>query len=452
MAQAIERKEPANLDAEMNALGCGFISKTALTKICDDLTADMFYDEKNAIIFTAMKSLHSNNENIDTTILVNEIEKNGSINKVGGLAYISEVIDSVVSASNVESYIKIVRDKALRRKLITACESIEKNARDEINDTNELIDGAEKDIFQITKQKKSGEFKTVGNVLKAARENLEFLSKQNTDVTGLPTGFVDYDKLTAGLQANQLVIIAARPGMGKTAFALNVAANAAIQSGKAVAIFNLEMSAEQLIMRMISSRGAIEGGKLATGKLNQEDWKKVNEAMSELDGLPLFFEDTPGVTIGELTTKCRRLAEKENLGLIIIDYLQLISGGSGYGNNRVQEISDVSRKLKMLALELGIPIIALAQLSRQVEAREDKRPMMSDLRESGQIEQDADIIGFLYREDYYTKQATDTGISKSEFIIAKNRNGSTKTIPLTFERIYSNFCNYVDAGNQTPED
>lgn len=452
MAQAIERKEPANLDAEMNALGCGFISKTALTKLCDDLTADMFYDEKNSIIFTAMKSLHSNNENIDTTILVNEIEKNGSINKVGGLAYISEVIDSVVSASNVESYIKIIRDKALRRKLISACEEIEKVARDEINDTNEIIDSAEKDIFQITKQKKSGEFKTVGNVLKSARENLEFLSKQNSDVTGLPTGFVDYDKLTAGLQANQLVIIAARPGMGKTAFALNVAANAAIQSGKAVAIFNLEMSAEQLIMRMISSRGAIEGGKLATGKLNQEDWKKVNEAMSELDGLPLFFEDTPGVTIGELTTKCRRLAEKENLGLIIIDYLQLISGGSGYGNNRVQEISDVSRKLKMLALELGIPIIALAQLSRQVEAREDKRPMMSDLRESGQIEQDADIIGFLYRDDYYNKQATDTGISKSEFIIAKNRNGSTKTIPLTFERIYSNFCNYIDAGNQTPED
>lgn len=436
----------------MNALGCGFISKTALTKLCDDLTADMFYDEKNSIIFTAMKSLHSNNENIDTTILVNEIEKNGSINKVGGLAYISEVIDSVVSASNVESYIKIIRDKALRRKLISACEKIEKVARDEINDTNEIIDSAEKDIFQITKQKKSGEFKTVGNVLKSARENLEFLSKQNSDVTGLPTGFVDYDKLTAGLQANQLVIIAARPGMGKTAFALNVAANAAIQSGKAVAIFNLEMSAEQLIMRMISSRGAIEGGKLATGKLNQEDWKKVNEAMSELDGLPLFFEDTPGVTIGELTTKCRRLAEKENLGLIIIDYLQLISGGSGYGNNRVQEISDVSRKLKMLALELGIPIIALAQLSRQVEAREDKRPMMSDLRESGQIEQDADIIGFLYRDDYYNKQATDTGISKSEFIIAKNRNGSTKTIPLTFERIYSNFCNYIDAGNQTPED
>ena len=309
MAQAIERKEPANLDAEMNALGCGFISKTALTKLCDDLTADMFYDEKNAIIFTAMKSLHNNN-------------KNGSINKVGGLAYISEVIDSVVSASNVESYIKIVRDKALRRKLISACEEIEKVARDEINDTNEIIDSAEKDIFQITKQKKSGEFKTVGNVLKSARENLEFLSKQNSDVTGLPTGFVDYDKLTAGLQPNQLVIIAARPGMGKTAFALNVAANAAIQSGKAVAIFNLEMSAEQLIMRMISSRGAIEGGKLATGKLNQEDWKKVNEAMSELDGLTLFFEDTPGVTIGELTTKCRRLAEKENLGLIIIDYLQ----------------------------------------------------------------------------------------------------------------------------------
>ena len=452
MAQAVERKEPANLEAEMNALGCGFISKTALTKLCDDLTADMFYDEKNALIFTAMKSLHNNNENIDTTILVNEIEKNGSINKVGGLAYLSEVIDSVVSASNVDSYIKIVRDKALRRNLINACESIEKKARDEINGTDEIIDSAEKDIFQITKQKKSGEFKTVGNVLKSARQNLEFLSKQGSDITGLPTGFVDFDKLTAGLHPNQLIVIAARPGMGKTAFALNVAANAAIQSGKAVAIFNLEMSAEQLIMRMIASRGAVEGTKLMTGKLNQEDWKKVNEAMSELDGLPLFFEDTPGVTIGELTTKCRRLAEKENLGLIIIDYLQLISGGSGYGNNRVQEISDVSRKLKMLAMELGVPIIALAQLSRQVEGREDKRPMMSDLRESGQIEQDADIIGFLYREDYYTKQATDTGISKSEFIIGKNRNGGTKTIFLTFERMYSNFCNYIDAGTQTPED
>ena len=454
MAQVVERKEPANLEAEMNALGCGFLSKTALTKLCDDLTPDMFYDERNSLIFAAMKSLHNRNENIDTTILVNEIEKNGSINKIGGLAYLSEVIDSVVSASNVESYINIVRDKALRRKLINACESIERTARDEINDTNEMIDSAEKDIFQITKQKKSGEFKTVGGVLKSARENLEALSKQASDVTGLPTGFVDFDKLTAGLHPNQLIIIAARPGMGKTAFALNIAVNAAVQTGKSVAVFNLEMSAEQLMFRMISAQGAVDGHKLRTGKLDNDDWKRVNEAMSVLSDAPLYIEDTPGITIGELRAKCRRLAEKTDLGLIIIDYLQLLSGGPGYGNNRQQEVSDISRNLKTMAMELGVPVISLAQLSRSVEGREDKRPMLSDLRESGSIEQDADLVGFLYRDDYYRRKEgeAENPISLVELIVAKHRAGANGTILLQFEKNISEFRTSVQNPDNRPQE
>lgn len=436
--------EPNNLEAEMCVLGCAYMSASSLEKMCDELTNDMFYDKRNATIYTALSELKRRNEPVDSTILKNEIEKITPINSIGGVEYLTDVIDSVVSASNVDSYIKIVREKSLRRKLIDVCENIEKNAREEDNETNDLVESAEKELFAVTKARKSGEFRTSRDVLKTAISQLETLAKNNSDVTGIATGFYDFDKLTSGLHPNELIIIAARPAMGKTAFALNLAVNAAISSNKSVAIFNLEMGAEQLMFRMLSAASSVEGNKLKTGKLSHEDWKKINEATSELGDAPIFIEDTPGITIGEIRAKCRRLQSTGNLGLIVIDYLQLISGGPGYGNNRQQEVSDISRSLKTMAMELGVPVIALAQLSRNVEGRENKRPIMSDLRESGSIEQDADIVAFLYRDDYYTKQVDNPdGVSISELIIGKHRNGATGTIELLFEKNISNFRNYV---------
>lgn len=443
----IKRDEPKNLEAEMNVLGCAFLSSTALEKTCEELTSEMFYDKKNASIFNAMKDIHARKEPMDATILKNEIEKSTPINSIGGVEYLSEVIDSVVSASNVETYINIIKEKNLRRSLISVCEKIENTARDEASDTNLIIETAEKQIFLVTKARKGGEFKTSAQVVVSAKQQLEDLSKNNQDVTGIATGFYDFDKMTSGLHPSELIIIAARPAMGKTAFALNIAINAAITSGKNVAIFNLEMSAEQLMMRMISAQGAVDGNKLKTGKLNHDDWKKVNEAMSELADAPIYMEDTPGITIGEIRAKCRRLASMgKGLGLVVIDYLQLISGGPGYGNNRQLEVSDISRSLKTMAIELGVPVVALSQLSRNVEGRENKRPIMSDLRESGSIEQDADIVAFLYRDDYYNKSAgvvEENNISISELIVGKHRSGATGTIELLFEKNISNFRNYI---------
>ena len=442
----IKRDEPKNLEAEINVLGCAYLSSYALEKVCEELTSDMFYDSKNATVFDAMKEIHKRKEPMDAIILKNEIEKTTPINSIGGVEFLSEVIDSVVSASNVDTYINIIREKVLRRKLIKVCESIENSARDEINDANELIDKAEKEVFAVTKARKSGEFKSSEQVVKSTKEQLEALAKNNQEITGIATGFYDFDKVTAGLHPRELIIVAARPGMGKTAFALNVATNAAISSGKNVAIFNLEMGAEQLMMRMISAQGAVDGSKLRTGRLNHEDWKKVNEAMSELADAPIFIEDTPGITMGEIRAKCRRLTSVgKGLGLIVIDYLQLISNGPGYGSNRQQEVSDISRSLKTMAMELEVPVIALAQLSRNVEGRENKRPIMSDLRESGSIEQDADIVAFLYRDDYYKNKAADeeNPISVSELIIGKHRSGALGKIDLLFEKNLSNFRNYV---------
>lgn len=450
----MNNQEPRNLEAEMNVLGCAYLSQSALDKVCDDLTVDMFYDKKNQVIFSAMKELRKRNDNIDSTILKNEIEKTTPINSVGGVEYLSEVIDSVLSSSNVETYIDIVKEKYLRRKLIDTCNKIIKNSIDENNSQSDLIDAAEKEIFQVAKQRKSGEFKTSEMVVQSAKKQLEEMAKNGKDITGIPTGFIDFDKMTSGLHANELIILAARPGMGKTAFALNIAVNAAIQSGKSVALFNLEMSAEQLMFRMISAEGAVDGHKLRTGKLNNDDWKKVNEAMTVLSEAPIFIEDTPGITIGELRAKCRRLAEKSDLGLIIIDYLQLLSGGPGYGSNRQQEVSDISRNLKTMAMELGVPVIALAQLSRSVEGREDKRPMLSDLRESGSIEQDADLVGFLYRDDYYKRKEgeAENPISLVELIVAKHRAGANGTILLQFEKNISEFRTSVQNPDNRPQD
>ncbi len=440
-----ERKMPQNLDAEMNAIGCAFLTRYALDKVCEELEPDMFYSEANRRIFEAINSLHQNKIPLDSATVKNEIEKKGNINSIGGIEYLSDVIDSVVSAANVDYYIDIVRDKALRRKLIDTTNSITNNAYNEEEDTNDLIDDAEKKIFSVTKARKAGEFKTIGEVIRSTQNELERLAKNGADITGVPSGFYDLDKLTSGFHERELIIIAARPAMGKTAFGLNLAVNAAKSTNKAVAIFNMEMSAEQLAMRMISAAGGIEQGKLRTGRLEHNDWKKVNEAMSELGETNIYIEDSSGMTISEIRAKCRRLATQgSGLAMIVIDYLQLISGSAKYEGNRQQEVSEISRSLKTMAMELQVPVIALAQLSRSVELRENKRPIMSDLRESGSIEQDADIVAFLYRDDYYNKPASEaTDVSVTELIIGKHRSGGTGTIELLFERSMSNFRNYI---------
>ena len=440
-----ERKMPQNLEAEMMALGCAFLTRYACDKVCEDLDSDMFVSEANKRIFEAIYTLHQNKIPLDSSTIKNEIEKHISINAIGGIEYLSEVIDSVISSANIDYYIDIIKDKALRRKLIDVTNKINSDAYNEEEETNYLIDDAEKKIFSVTKARKAGEFKSIASVMKSAQEQLEKLAKNQNEITGLATGFYDLDKLTSGLHENELIIVAARPAMGKTAFALNLAVNAASKSDKAVALFNLEMSAEQLAMRMIAAAGGIEMNKVRTGRLEHNDWKKVNEAMSELSETNLYIEDNAGMTISEIRAKCRRLATSDKgLGLIVIDYLQLISGSSKNEGNRVQEVSEISRSLKTMAMELKVPVVALAQLSRSVELRENKRPIMSDLRESGSIEQDADIVMFLYRDDYYNKAAAEqTDTSITELIIGKHLNGGTGTIELLFERSMSNFRNYI---------
>lgn len=439
-----KRNMPYSLEAEQSVLGAAFISKYALQKICDELESEDFYLDSHSKIFDALSELNAEGKPIDITIITNKLETNKTLSSVGNIEYLVEIINSVPSASNVDYYINIVHEKAILRRLINVSNDIANESMIENGNVNDILDGAEMKILNVVKTRKSSEFHKIQDVVFKAQENLEKLSNQRGEITGLPTGFYEIDKLTSGLHENELIIIAARPAMGKTAFALNVATNIAKTTDKAVALFNLEMNAEQLVNRMFASVAQIEGSKLRTGRLDNNDWRKLSEGISQLADTHIYIDDTPGITIGEIRSKCRRLAaSKEGLGIVIIDYLQLISGSSKYAGNRQQEVSEISRSLKTMALELGVPVIALAQLSRAVEGRDDKRPIMSDLRESGSIEQDADIVAFLYRDDYYNKEARmDGNISISEFIVAKHRNGPTATIELLFKKNTSTFSNY----------
>ena len=437
------RKMPNNIEAEEAVLGSCFLSKYALQKATESLTQESFYNEKNGKIFSAMINLQEEKTPIDITTVTSYLKKKNEINEIGGVEYLNEILDSVPTASNIDYYIKNVEEASLLRNLIVTAEEIASEGYNTDETINEILDNSEKKILNIVKNRKASEFRTIKDILNKTQNNLEILSENKGEITGLSTGWYDFDKITTGLHPNELIIIAARPAMGKTAFALNLAAHVAMTQEKSVALFNLEMAAEQLALRLLSSLGQLEGYKLRTGKLLNNDWKRINEAISQLSNTNLVIDDTPGITIGEIRAKCRRLASSENgLSLIVIDYLQLISGGKNYGANRQQEVSDISRSLKTLAMELGVPVIALSQLSRGVEAREDKRPLMSDLRESGSIEQDADIVMFLYRDDYYNKEArTEDKTSLSELIIGKHRNGPTATIELLFKKNTSTFLN-----------
>ena len=437
------RTLPNNIEAEESVLGACFLSKYALQKSTESLNAESFYDEKNQKIFKTITELMEEGTPLDLTTITSKLKKNKILKEIGGVEYLTEVVNFVPTASNIDYYIKTVQDSAILRNLITTAEEIASNGY-ETNDTiNDVLDLSEQKILNIIKNRTSSEFKTIKEVLAKTENNLEQLAETKKEITGIASGLYELDRLTTGLHPGEFIIIAARPAMGKTAFALNIGTHVAKTQEKAVAIFNLEMPAEQLASRILSSLGQIDSFKLRTGQLVNDDWKRVNEAISQLSNTNMMLDDTPGITIGDIRAKCRRLASSETgLSLVIIDYLQLISSGKNYGSNRQQEVSDISRSLKTLALELNVPIIALSQLSRSVESREDKRPVMSDLRESGSIEQDADIVAFLYRDDYYNKESkTEDNNSISELIIGKHRNGPTGTIELLFKKNTSTFLN-----------
>lgn len=427
------RVMPQNKEAEMSVLGVAFINPLDVAKIVEEVTADMFFDERNKYIFNAIKTLHENKNPIDITTLKNELDKDKKLNAVG-LDYLSEVIDSVVTSANLEFYIKIVKDYAIRRNLIeTANEIVTQTYDDE--DVNHLLDSAEKNILNVVRARSVGDFVPIQEILRRAQAKLEELAKNKRAITGLETGFPDFDKITTGLHGGEMIILAARPGMGKTALALNMASYAATHTKKAVAIFNLEMSADMLINRMISSIGQIDAYKLQTGNMQENDWRRYNEALSQLADTNIYIEDNAGVTSSEIRAKCRRLANSDQgLGLVVIDYLQLVSTGNRRIESRQVEVSEISRSLKTMALELDVPVIALSQLSRSAEKRESNQPMLADLRESGSLEQDADMVLFINRKDYYEKAKDfNQKIVPAELIIAKHRKGGLGTINLLFE-------------------
>ena len=427
------RKMPQNLEAEMSVLGVAFINEYDVNKIVEEVTVDMFFDERNRHIFNAIKNLHDNKIPIDITTIKNELDKDKKLNSVG-LDYLSEVIDSVVTSANLDFYIKIVKDYAVRRNLIETATDIINNTYDD-EDVTSLLDNAEKNILNVVRARTVGDFMPIQEILRRAQAKLEELAKNKRTITGLETGFPDFDRITTGLQGGEMIILAARPGMGKTALALNMASYAAMHTKKAVAIFNLEMSADMLINRMIASIGQIDSYKLQTGNMQEKDWKRYNEAMSQLADTNIYIEDNAGVTSQEIRAKCRRLANSEKgLGLVVIDYLQLVSSGNRRVESRQVEVSEISRALKTMALELDVPVIALSQLSRSAEKRESNQPMLADLRESGSLEQDADMVLFINRKDYYEKAKDfNQKIVPAELIIAKHRKGGLGTVNLLFE-------------------
>lgn len=440
----MKREIPNSIEAEQSVIGAMLLSKYALSRASESLSAESFYLDKHGKIFSAIKSLYSRGIAVDITTVSAELNNYKVLEEVGGLEYLTEILELTPSAANIEYYINIVEDKSLLRNLIEKATKIETLGYSSENSVTETLDKAEQEILSVVQNRKSSEFKTMPEVLKTVQENLEKLASNKGKISGLPSGLYDLDNITDGFHENELVIIAARPSMGKSALGINIATNVALQAKKTVIIFTLEMRAEQVVTRMISSLGQVDAKKLQNGSLQTQDWVRVNEAMSRLKELNIYIDDSPGVTIGDIKAKSRRIAALDgNLGMIMIDYLTLINSNNRRSENRQQEVSEISRALKTLALELKIPILTLAQLSRTPELREDKRPILSDLRESGSIEQDADIVGFIYRDDYYHPESKiDDNVSKTELIIRKNRSGKLGTAEMLFKKNTGSFMNY----------
>lgn len=437
------RVQPQDLLAEQSVLGSIFISPDKLIAVREFISPDDFYKYAHKIIFRAMITLSDRNDAIDATTIRTILDDQDDLQSIGGLSYIVELVNSVPTSANAEYYAKIVAEKAMLRDIIARLTESVNLAYDEILKPEEVIAGVERALIELNEHSNRSGFRKISDVLKVNYEALEARSKQTSNVTGLPTGFRDLDKITTGLHPDQLVILAARPAVGKTAFVLNIAQNVGTKQKKTVAIFSLEMGAESLVDRMLAAEGMVDSHSLRTGQLTDQDWNNVTIAQGALAEAPIYIDDTPGIKITEIRARSRKLSQEVDggLGLIVIDYLQLITGTKP--ENRQQEVSDISRQLKILAKELKVPVIALSQLSRGVEQRQDKRPVLSDIRESGSIEQDADIVAFLYRDDYYRKEGDDAEEAVEdntiEVILEKNRAGARGTIKLMFQKEYNKF-------------
>ena len=413
--------------------------KDAVISAIEVLKEESFYREDNKAIFAAILSLYAKNEPIDIITVKAELVEQGNFERIGGLEYLAELPERVPTTANVDRYIKIVEEKAALRSLIQTSNELIALGYDETENVDSIMDMAEKKVFDLAQKKNTKGYASIKDVLVESFTKLEELYNQKGNVTGISTGFIDLDNKTAGLHNSDLIILAARPAMGKSAFAINLATNAAVKSNVPVVIFNLEMSKEQVGNRILCSEAMVDSNKVRTGQIEDEDWMKLANTLGNLSEAPIYIDDTPGISIMEIRAKCRKLKLEKDIGLIVIDYLQLIQGSGKKNASREQEISEISRSLKILAKELDVPVIALSQLSRGAEKRDDKRPMLSDLRESGAIEQDADIVIFLYRDDYYNEDSEKKNIA--EVIIAKHRGGSTGTVDLAWMGNYTKFAN-----------
>ena len=434
------RIQPHDLAAEQSVLGAVFIAPDTIISLADELVPDDFYKPANKIVFKTMLSLLEKGEPIDATTMVSALTNQGQIKEIGGLNYVVELVNSTPTSKNVEHYAKLVREKATLRKVIADLSDSLSIAYQGDVSISDLIAKTEKSMLDISNQNTGTGFRNVADILDTHMQIVETRSQTDGFVTGLSTGVVGLDKITTGLHEGKLIILAARPAMGKTALALNIAKHVAVQEHKPTVIFSLEMGAEELIERIVASEGMVPGYHLKTGNLSTDEWKRIVQAQSNLYDTPIFVDDTAGIRISEIRSKARKLSqEMGSLGIIIIDYLQLITGSKG--ENRQQIVSEISRELKILAKDLRVPVIALSQLSRSVEQRQDKRPMLSDLRESGSIEQDADIVAFLYRDAYYQKEQADSQEANNvtELILEKNRHGSLGTVKLYFHKEYTKF-------------
>ena len=456
--QLIDQQPPHSDEAERAVLGGIFLNADTLPDAQEYVTADDFYKKAHRLLFQAMTDLQDNGTAIDTVTVSDYLDNHNNLDDIGGVGYITDLVAATPIASNVVYYAKIVQQKSTLRKLISTAQNIASRSYTEQDDVEGLVEDAERQIMDVSENRNQAGFKQIKDVLNQAMAQIDQLYQNDQAITGLPTGFRDLDKITTGLHEDEMIILAARPAVGKTAFALNIAQNVGTKTDKSVAIFSLEMGAEQLVNRMLCSEGSIDANHLRTGQLNEEEWQNLIIAMGSLSKAKIYMDDTPGIRMAEIRAKCRRLArEQGDLGLIIIDYLQLIEG-SGQ-ENRQQEVSAVSRQLKKLAKELHVPVIALSQLSRGVEQRQDKRPVLSDIRESGSIEQDADIVAFLYRDDYYRdaegdeddddqggNDDGDDNVGEVEVIIEKNRSGPRGTVKLLFVKLYNKFTNIAYNG------
>jgi len=430
---------PHDIEAEQAVIGSMLTDKEAVITALETLKPEDFYREDNRLIYTAIRNLYTRAEPIDIITLKDELSSINKLDAVGGLEYIAQLPDKVPTTANAQKYVKIVEEKSILRSLIKTANEIINLGYDPTQEVEQIMDGAERKIFEVMQRKNQKGYYSIKDILVESFTQLEKLYNQKQHITGVPTGFADLDYKTAGLHNSDLILVAARPAMGKSAFALNIASNAAVRAKIPVVIFSLEMSKDQMANRILCSEALVDSNKVRTGKVEEEDWTKLAAASGMLSESEIYIDDTPGISIMEIRAKCRKMKMEKNIGLVVIDYLQLIQGSNKRGGSREQEIAEISRSLKILAKEIDVPVIALSQLSRAPEQRPDHRPMLSDLRESGSIEQDADIVMFLYRDDYYNEDSEKKNIA--EVIIAKQRSGSTGTVELMWLGSYTKFAN-----------